>query len=238
MYYLELIQRFWDYNTDEPIGSAAIAAYLFLLKTSNENERYDFKISDVVVSRELGLSRKTVIRTREKLKEAGLIDFQTPKGHPCHYRILLNNSLQFLMEDKLKVAEQENYDIKKEENDHVILEELLQKELFSEISENNQPNINEAFTESQQDHKDVGFPSFYEFLDYAKTLDAFVPQLETGIREKYETWMNNGWTNNLKRPITNWKASLKSALPFINNSIDTDGFSAKSIPDIKRPKFP
>ncbi|KQT23736.1 hypothetical protein ASG22_06770 [Chryseobacterium sp. Leaf405] len=238
MYYFELIQRFWDYNTKKPIGSAAIAAYLFLLKTSNENDRYDFKISDVVVSRELGLSRKTVIKTREKLKNLGLIDFQTPKGHPCHYRILLNNSLQFLVEDEKKVTEQENDDIKTEENDHIIVEELLQKELVSEILQNNQPENNEALIESQQDHKDIGFPSFSEFLDYAQTLNAFDPQLETGIREKYETWISNGWTNNLKRPITNWKSSLKSALPFINNSVDTDIFSAKSIPDIKRPKFP
>lgn len=235
MYYFELIQRFWDYNTNEPIGSAAIATYLFLLKTSNENDRYDFKISDVAVSRELGLSRKTVIKTREKLKKAGLIDFQTPKGHPCYYRILLNNSLQFLVEDKLKVEPQENDDITKEQNDQVILEDLLQKELFSE---NNQPDSNETFTESQQVHKDIGFPSFSKFLDYAQTLDAFDPQFESGIREKYETWISNGWTNNLKRPITNWKSSLKSALPFINNSIDTDGLSAKSIPNVKRPKFP
>lgn len=238
MYYLELIQRFWDYNTNEPLGSTAIATYLFLLKTSNENDRYDFKISDVVVGRELGLSRKTVIKIRQKLKKAGLIDFKTQKGHPCDYRILLNNSLQFSVEDNLKVAEQENDDIKKEQNDHVLLEELLQRELVLQILENNQPDTSEALIESQSDHKDIGFPSFSEFLDYAQTLDAFDPQLESGIREKYETWINNGWTNNLKRPITNWKSSLKSALPFINNSIDTDGLSAKSIPDIKRPKFP
>lgn len=238
MYYFELIQRFWDYNTQEPIGSTAIAAYLFLLKTSNDNDRYDFKISEVIVSRELGLSRKTVIKTREKLKKAGLIDFQTPKGHPCYYRILLNNSWRFLVDDELKVAEQKNDDIKKEEIDHVILEKFVQKEVVFEILESIQPDSCEAYSESQKDHKDIGFPSFSEFLDYAQTLDAFDSQLESGIKEKYETWINNGWTNSLKRPITNWKSSLKSALPFIKNSIEKDGFSAKSIPDIKRPKFP
>lgn len=237
MYYLELIERFWDHNANGPIGSTAIAAYLYLLKTSNANERYDFKISDVVVSRELGLSRKTVIKTREKLRKAGLIDFQTPKGLPCHYRILLNYPLRFSEVDELKVAEPGNVDLEEEVKDHINLEGLQQKEVVSEILDNNQPDSSELLNEPQQDQKDRSFPSISEFLEYAKTLDAFDSQLESGIREKYEAWINNGWTNNLKRPITNWKSSLKSALPFIKNSIETDGFSAISIPDIKRPKF-
>ena len=86
MYYLELIQRFWDFNKKAKVSPTEVLLYFYLLKIGYENERYDFKISDVELGKELGLTRKTIKSTKEKLKNLGLIQFQSKNGLPCHYR--------------------------------------------------------------------------------------------------------------------------------------------------------
>ena len=94
MYYLELIERFWDFNKKAKISPTEILLYFYLLKMGYENDRYDFKISDVELGRELGLTRKTIKSTKEKLKNLGLVQFQSKNGLPCHYRLLLNYSFE------------------------------------------------------------------------------------------------------------------------------------------------
>ena len=46
MYYLELIQWFWDFNKTAKLVHRSIL-YFYLLKIGYENDRYDFKISDI-----------------------------------------------------------------------------------------------------------------------------------------------------------------------------------------------
>ncbi|WBX96506.1 hypothetical protein [Chryseobacterium gambrini] len=97
MYYLELIQRFWDFNKIVKISPTEIALYLYLLKIGYEKDRYDFKISDVELARELGLTRVTIKASKDKLKNRGLIQFQTSNGLPCYYRfqaLFLDNRFQ------------------------------------------------------------------------------------------------------------------------------------------------
>ncbi|MET2743972.1 hypothetical protein ABXT13_13290, partial [Staphylococcus caprae] len=60
------------------------------MKTGKENDAYDFKVSDVVLSKELGLTRQTVKSTKEKLQDFGLIQFQTQNGVSGSYRLILN----------------------------------------------------------------------------------------------------------------------------------------------------
>ena len=54
MYYLELIQRFWDFNKTAKISPTEVLLYFYLLKMGYEKDRYDFKISDVELGKELG----------------------------------------------------------------------------------------------------------------------------------------------------------------------------------------
>ena len=102
MYYLELIQRFWDFNKTAKSSPTEVLLYFYLLKIGYENNRYDFKISDVELGKLLGLTRKTIKSTKEKLKSIGLIQFQTINGLPCHYRLLLNYSLEIEHEESIK----------------------------------------------------------------------------------------------------------------------------------------
>ena len=92
MYYLELIQRFWDFNKTAKISSTEISLYFYLLKMGYENDSYDFKISDIELGKELGLTRKTIKSTKGKLKNLGLIQFQSKNGLPCHCLLYTSRS--------------------------------------------------------------------------------------------------------------------------------------------------
>ncbi|QBO59596.1 hypothetical protein NBC122_02795 [Chryseobacterium salivictor] len=227
MYYLELIHRFWGFNQKISIGSTGISMYLYLLKIAYDNDRYDFQISDVAISKELGLTTKTVKSTKEKLKSLGLIQFQTKNGLPCNYRLLLDYPLS--------VSEQTN--VKKEE--------IIQKEeglVFPSptvspiqiLSEN--LNQEDEVQSSREKSNNKNTPSWEEFIEFAQTLEIYNQQLDFEIQTKYESWKNNGWKNHADRPITNWKSALKSALPFMKKTTEGSMLSLKSIPNINRPK--
>lgn len=214
MYYFELIHRFWDFNHKNQIGSTGISMYLYLLKIGYDNNRYDCHISDVAVSKELGLTRKTVKSTKEKLKKFGLIEFQTKNGFPCYYRLLLDYPLQIAEPEKREKVRIEKKSVSSDSED-------------IEIPSQQQPSppvINQK-----------NIPTFNEFFEYAQTLKTYESDLDSVIKNKYETWIMNGWQNNSNRPITNWKSSLKSILPYMKNTDEDPQLSVSSIPNIRRP---
>lgn len=210
MHYLKCINRFWDFNQKIHLGSTAITMYLYLLKIGYDKKHNGFKISDVAISKELGLTRKTVKSTKEKLKYFGLIQFETKNGSPCSYKLVLNYSFKLTFKDyEMKELPKTKQSVKKMKSSAIV------------------------------DHKDLiptDIPTFNEFLEYAKTLENYEFQLDSKLQVKYETWKKRGWRNGLNRSITNWKASLKSALPFIKKT-DSNTLSLQSIPKIKNPKF-
>lgn len=205
MYYIELIQRFWEYNERSSVGATATAMYLFLLKNAFENDRYDFSVSDVAVSNRLSLTRKTVKATKEKLQKQGLISFKNRNGIPCSYRLLLNYPLPEV---------QKNIDSNTFSTDEIYIES------------------DEPVSLTKVDN----IPDFDKFLEYAGTLETYSSDLEPYVKEKYKLWVDNGWKNNFNRPISNWRASLKSAMPFFKELLQKD-FTKDTIPDIKRPKL-
>ena len=73
-------------------------------------------------------------------------------------------------------------------------------------------------------------------MRYAKSLESYESELDLNISEKYENWKNNGWKNTFNRPISNWKSTLKSTLPYLKNTSREDSLSLQDIPNIKRPE--
>lgn len=236
MYYLELIQRFWDFNHENNVGSTATAFYLYLLKEGFAKERYDLKLSDVEISRELRLTRKTVKSTKEKLKLLGLIEFQTRNGLPCNYRILLNYPLKPTTQIAVNQLGIKNF----VDADRLHLEENIvgfeENIALPIITEDPQQDGNLSYPSSQRQLQNLDVPPFDEFLQYAQTLDLYESTMKLFIKEKYESWLDDGWINHSKRPITNWKSSLKSVLPFLKDKKALSDLSIESVPTIKRPK--
>lgn len=211
MYYLELIERFWIFNQKAKPGSTAIAFYLYLLKTAKDSDAYNFKISDVVLSRELGLTRKTVKTTKEKLRNFGLIQFQTKNGISGSYRLILNYSLERLGSEKIKDTEvkEQRPSFQKTDDEEILPQIDARTKSFSD----NSGEIN-VEPKPQPSNENPDIPEFTEFLAYAQTLSAYQSELDIPVKEKYHSWKNNGWKNSSERPITNWRSSLKSTLPF------------------------
>ena len=254
MYYLELIQRFWDFNKTAKISPTEALLYFYLLKMGYENDRYDFKISDIELGKELGLTRKTIKSTKEKLKSIGFIQFKTINGLPCHYRLLLNYSFEIEYEKSIK--NEECAIVEKDQNREVleifdcILSAQNSVEVIKEIEINSDVKASSGTTEKQKlewkqaqkqeqeqlNLKNNKIPSLDEFIEYAKSLEGYEPKLDLSISEKYESWKNNGWKNTSNRPISNWKSTLKSTLPYLINKSEKNSLSLQDIPNIKRPE--
>ena len=254
MYCLELIQRFWDFNKKAKVSPTEVLLYFYLLKIGYENERYDFKISDVELGKELGLTRKTIKSTKEKLKNLGLIQFQSKNGLPSHYRLLLNYSIE--IEPEKLIKNEENTIVEKKQNREIleIFESILSaqnsveviKEIeidnelkpSSESSQKKKPELEQEQSQKQEqlNLKNSKIPSLYQFMEYAKSLESYEPKIELSIREKYEIWKNNDWKNTSNRPISNWKSTLKSTLPYLRNRSGENSLSLQDIPNIKRPE--
>lgn len=82
-----------------------------------------------------------------------------------------------------------------------------------------------------KEESDLNIPSFQEFLEFAKTLFNYDDEsLNLFIEHKYLQWKEMGWKNAQNRPLTDWRASLKAAMPFLIESKNK-----KLIPTIKRP---
>ena len=246
MYYLELIQRFWDFNKKAKVSPTEISLYFYLLKIGYENERYDFKISDVELGKELGLTRKTIKSTKEKLKNLGLIQFQSKNGLPSHYRLLLNYSIE--IEPEKLIKNEENTIVEKYQNREVLeafesilsaqnsVEAIKEVEVNKDVKPFSESSQKQKIELEQQNLKNSKIPSLDEFIEYAKSLEGYEPELESSISEKYENWKNNGWKNTSNRPISNWKSTLKSTLPYLKNTSGENSLSLQDIPNIKRPE--
>ncbi|CAM3745656.1 helix-turn-helix domain-containing protein [Elizabethkingia occulta] len=233
MYYLELIQRFWEFGPKARLSTTAIVIYLYLLKLASDNNGYNVAISDVMLSETLGLTRKTIKPAKEALRNLGLIQYESRKGLSCSYRIVLDYPLQVPGQEKVQQAEKnlQASIVEKSENSPLVELSGIPIPETTEQKENTLLYNNDA-----ESFKTIKGPSLEEFMAYAHTLDCYEGSMDLDIEEKYALWAGNGWRNNLGKPITNWKSSLKNILPYMKNKTDNGLFSVESIPNIKHPK--
>jgi Mn-dependent DtxR family transcriptional regulator len=240
MYYLELIEKFWDFNKTIQLTPTAVTLYLYLLKTGFENNRYDFRISDITVSNDLGFTRKTIKQAKEKLRDSGLIEYQTNNGLPCYYKLILYYSSTGLEDGEFRKEQTKTEEISKK-SDHLKAELKSQTTIENPLkilSKDDNIEIKSLTLQSSKpiaDHQNI--PTLEEFIEYSKTLETYNQSLDLLIEEKYNSWKNNVWKNSSGRPLTNWKSSLKSILPYLKNTDENNRIPIPSIPNIKRPKL-
>lgn len=234
MYYLELIDRFWDFNQKARLGSSAISLYLYLLKLGKDNDSYKVVISDVALGNALGITRKTVKPTKDKLRELGLVEFESKSGFPCNYRILLNYLSDIPILEKIEKEKIEKVpSLEIVEKQKILKRNHSSDEVVRRISKSSDKV---SITHTSKISKSKIIPELEEFTQFATTLEDYQPILDSVIKEKYFSWLENDWRNSSGRPISNWKSSLKSILPYLKNSKKDDAVSVNSIPNVKRPK--
>ncbi|WP_106831149.1 hypothetical protein [Parabacteroides pacaensis] len=84
MNYVELINRFWVAHEANCFTTCEIALYFYLLKVNNaSNWRQFFKRNNAKIMADLGVKdRRTLECARNRLKQAGLIDYQKKSTNP------------------------------------------------------------------------------------------------------------------------------------------------------------
>ncbi|MCL1664080.1 hypothetical protein M2T78_07435 [Elizabethkingia ursingii] len=237
MNYLDLLHKFWDYNQKEPLGVTTIAMYLFLLEMWYVNEENDFKVSDIVICEKLLLTRPTVKVNKEKLRNCGLIYYETQNGLPSYYRIILDyTSLRKGEKPKKDVAERNQKSgepLEKTKSIPSMLKEVPSEEIEEPMVVN--PSSQEPVKPNIiTDNKAI--PTITEIIDYATTLPNYDPSLDTRIQDRYESWVNNGWRTMQDKPIKEWKPLLKSTVNYFVNPPKNGTLTLDSIPNIKVPK--
>ena len=236
----ELTEKFWKYNEKEPLGAIAVALYFFLVEIWKKNEKNDFSLSDTEICDRLKITRPTIITLRQKLVTLGIIQYQSKNGLPGHYKILSEYSP--------KLSAFENPKTYKESSTIKRVQKTIQKKKKTAVKslQKTETSQNQNLTSDDPQEKPItitislsrNIPSLEEFTQYAKTLENYVPELDYLIKEKYDSWIRNGWKNGYDKPITNWKSSIKNAMPFLQRELQSSNTTSEKIalPTIKRPK--
>jgi len=234
MEYIELIRKFWLSVKEYPQNSSVISLYLFLLENWDIKEKIDFELSDKEIGRRLRMDRNTVKRSKEILRNLGLINYQITNGYPTFYKIILDYSLRKSNKD-IPIAEK---NIKKVPQEIPPAIPTIVPLPFPEIEtpQDKKETIEVPHVPPKQDKdKPKGnIPTLEEFLAYAKTLDLYEESLIPHLKIKYETWEENNWTNGYGNPIINWKMTLKNTMPYLKNN--NKNKNIMNIPKINRPK--
>ena len=235
-----LTEKFWKYNEKEPLGAIAVALYFFLLEIWKKNEQNYFSLSDTEICESLKITRPTIITLRQKLVTLGMIQYQSKNGLPGHYKIIPEYPPVLSAFEKHKIHKGGTTNKK---NQKTISKKKKPAENFLQKTENPQ-NQNLISDDSPQIPTAMliqvseNIPSLEEFTQYAKTLENYIPELDQLIKEKYDSWLGNGWKNGYDKPITNWKSSIKNTIPFLQSELQSSNATSEKIalPTIKRPK--
>lgn len=214
MKYQEHIQKFWKLNKNNPIGLSSISVYLFLLDNWFKNDTSNFSISDIIISKQIGITSRSVNSIKGKLQKLGLINFLAKNGAATHYTILELKEFQVLeILEPIKIIEKKKFITSSKKRIEVIAPVEIPAISIPEITNSN-------------------IPSLKEFSDYAKSLAKYELCMEQPLIIMYQNMVQKGWKNSYDRPIINWKSLLEKQLPFLNTNI----INRSTLQTINRPK--
>ena len=92
MNYIELINQFWAKDAEYQFSANETAFYFYLLNMCNSARwRNPFGLSNTVAIAKFGWGKASFVRARNRLKEAGLIDFRAGVGRGNIYRYLVRD---------------------------------------------------------------------------------------------------------------------------------------------------
>jgi hypothetical protein len=188
--YFEVKKKFWNNRqTLHSINSSDAALYDYLLYKSVELQKNAFNDTNYFICMATKLSKDTLIDSRNRLKQAGLIDFKTHgvKGKPCDYFIL---GLDFSTPIP-----------------------TLSSTLSSTPSP---PQLKERKKEGIKLNSEIPNFDFFEnyFIELLQALSIeYDAWYKIQVRNKYEEWDGNGWCTTKKNtPIKNWKSLLSNCV--------------------------
>ncbi len=197
---VNLFEKIFDLNSKNKIGANTIAVFTFILYKC-EDLRKEIVLSDYQMTRELGLSRQTIITAKKKLKLLGLLDYNRNRGFPNRFILKGNDSPKVIAKTEIKE------DFIKE------LDQILEPEIIVNNSNSKYPSLKQ-------------FMEFAKTLkDYSEMLDDLLIQKFHKWEEA--DWKNSlgrpilNWQSTLEKNINtlefshSYKSSSLSNLPII-----------------------
>ncbi|GAA4815194.1 hypothetical protein GCM10023200_60410 [Actinomycetospora chlora] len=173
---------------------------------------------------------------RKKLQSLGIVDYNKDTVGVATYRVVLDYDLAISISETAQIDSLlSTVVIPTDEEPIASSSTSLTSLVYYENQEKINDNLGAGDSSLEPAVKGTKQPSLDIFLEYAQTLEGYEPSLAHKITEKYNTWQKNDWKSVSGRPITDWKSSLKSLMPFMKNTADKD-LSVTSIPRIKRPQ--
>lgn len=254
MLHTELLSKFLEYNSRKPVGSSAFALYVIFLNRWKDNDFDAFTFTLNEIETQLSVTRKTAIKTKEKLVELGFISYHQEKGYNATYSINENfeipiisstDKIQPPKETKLpkkgikspnanevKASVEENPKIDTEEEIKAIGKieniEVPKIELAQPVIE-----IPEIPTQSVKSSRVTNIPTFDEVLKFAKSLKNYDEAYDEHLESKYDTWVETGWKNGFGNPITSWTGLVRNTIPHLKGM--KIGTEIKELPSVKIP---
>jgi len=67
------------------------------------------------------------------------------------------------------------------------------------------------------------YPTFDEFLEYAKTLKSWQPGFEVQLEAKFNQWNEGNWKDGFGKPIKNWKTKLQNTIIYFKAQNGNNG---------------
>lgn len=119
MTYIDYIKRFWRSHEEYHFSTTEIALYFHLLEICNVCRWSDtFRRNNSKIGADLGISYRVLVRARNKLKQANLIEFITQNGSP-------NTTYSIMTFDKIdEVVDEVTDEVAVEVGDEVV-DELI-----------------------------------------------------------------------------------------------------------------
>lgn len=183
------VSKIWEVSSKEKLPTAAIALYFYISEKWNNAEKKEVEITNPEIIDNMGISKPTIRICRNLLKKHNLITYIVTKGKKTNYSIIQTFTPEPEPSEILKTPE-----LKCKPNKQTKKARKEKKEPKMELP--------------------PGVPTEAEFLEYAETLDAYLPENRNVIIENYRAWLKNNWNNDFNKPIRKWKISLASALPY------------------------
>lgn len=191
----------WEWYSD----TNTFRLFLHLILTANyKDQKHQGKL----------IKKGTLITGRDKLSlETGL---SVREVRTCLERLKSTNEIAIKTNSKGTEIQIVNYD----------KYQLETSEMTNERPANDQQTTTiKEYKENKEEKERKNIPAFSDFLAYAVEEKPMINQ--DLVKNKYESWIMNGWKDGNNKSINNWKLKLKNTIPYIEEKIDIRTMSSE-----------
>lgn len=223
MSYIDLINQFWMIRRSRKITPAQAYLYFGLLQECNEREwENPFEYPNESICARIGISEPTMIDARARLKQLGLIDFESGERNKKSPKYYLNNLSRNRAETELKPRRTPNIKYKdktKQDNIPPVVPPPDQTLPFEE---------KKSKVKTGRAKKEFVPPSEAEVLAFFS--GSLLPDWETQGRLFFSHYNSQGWRKGTGVQVTAWDSLANKWI--LDEKIKRDG-NNKDEPDGK-----